>query len=128
LVVPHGAELVLHTVIERLRRGHVPCYLAVLKDFGPANAAPLSFPIAGWTLALDLPRSARGLDLLLNGFDELVAGAGGRVYLSKDSRLRPDLLPAMYPLLEEWRAARERLDPERVWMSDLALRTGLLAA
>ncbi len=126
LVVPHGSEPVLHAVIERLRRAHVPCYLAVLKDFGPANAAPLSFPIAGWTLTLDVPRSAGGVDLLLGGFDELVAGAGGRVYLSKDARMRPDALAAMYPRLDEWRAAREVLDPERVWMSDLAMRTGLL--
>jgi decaprenylphospho-beta-D-erythro-pentofuranosid-2-ulose 2-reductase len=105
----------------------VPCYLAVLKDFGEANGAPLSFPIAGWTLALDLPRAAPGLDQLLEGFDELVAGAGGRVYLSKDARMRPDALAAMYPRLEEWRETRERADPEGLWRSDLAQRTGLVS-
>jgi len=54
-----------------------------------------------------------------------VAQAGGRVYLSKDARLRPDALRAMYPRLEEWRAVRDRIDPDGVWRSDLALRTGL---
>jgi decaprenylphospho-beta-D-ribofuranose 2-oxidase len=126
LVVPFGAEQVLETVIERLRRSAVPCYLAVLKDFGEANEAPLSFPIAGWTLALDLPRAAPGLERLLEGFDELVAEVGGRVYLSKDSRMRRDAVRAMYPRLDEWRQVRDGVDPEGVWRSDLAERTGLV--
>lgn len=126
LVVPRGAEPTLEVLLGWLRRSGVPCYLAVLKDFGPANGAPLSFPIAGWTLALDLPRAAPGLDSLLSRFDELVAEAGGRVYLAKDSHLRPHMLAAMYPRLDEWRAVRDRVDPQRRWCSDLALRTGLL--
>ena len=127
LVVPGGQEAVLHAVIERQLRARVPCFLAVLKDFGAANGAPLSFPIAGWTLALDFPRVAPGLESLLDGFDELVASAGGRVYLSKDARLRPEMVRAMYPRLEQWRATRDRADPERLWRSDLALRTNLIA-
>jgi decaprenylphospho-beta-D-ribofuranose 2-oxidase len=126
LVVPTGSEHMLELVIERLRRARVPCYLAVLKDLGPANGAPMSFPLAGWTLTLDIPRDAPGVGPLLHGFDRMVAEAGGRVYLSKDARLAPDTVRAMYPRLDEWRAARERLDPERVWCSDLARRVGLV--
>jgi decaprenylphospho-beta-D-ribofuranose 2-oxidase len=128
LVVPGGQETALHELLGQLRRSRVPCYLAVLKDFGPANGAPLSFPLAGWTLALDMPRSAPGLEPLLRRFDELVAAAGGRVYLAKDDRLRPEVLAAMYPRLPEWRAIRDRIDPERRWRSDLGLRTGLVDA
>lgn len=127
LVVPPGREETLHRSLERLRAGQVPCYLAVLKDFGPANDAPLSFPLQGWTLALDLPRAAPGLDPALDELDRLVAEAGGRVYLTKDSRLRPDTVRAMYPRLDEWRAVRDRFDPEGVWRSDLSHRTGLTA-
>ncbi|HEX8976835.1 MAG TPA: FAD-binding oxidoreductase [Solirubrobacteraceae bacterium] len=126
-VVPRGAEPTLDTLIGRLRRSPIPCYLAVLKDFGAETHAPLSFPMAGWTLAIDLPRGAPALERLLRDFDELVAGAGGRVYLAKDGRLRPDALAAMYPRLERWRAARDEADPEHRWRSDLALRTGLVA-
>ncbi len=126
LVVPAGSERVLEVVIERLRQARVPCYLAVLKDFGPANGAPLSFPIEGWTLALDLPRAAAGPSPLLDELDELVAAAGGRVYLAKDARLRRQALEAMYPRLAEWRSIRERVDPDRRWCSDLARRSGLL--
>jgi decaprenylphospho-beta-D-ribofuranose 2-oxidase len=128
LVVPPGAEQVLHETIERLRGARVPCYLAVLKDFGPANDAPLSFPIEGWTLALDLPRGAPGLDAVLDGLDELVAAAGGRVYLTKDARMRPGAVRAMYPRLDAWREVRDRVDPDGLWRSDLALRTGLIPA
>jgi decaprenylphospho-beta-D-ribofuranose 2-oxidase len=126
LVVPYGAERALQQVIETLRRARVPCYLAVLKDFGEANGAPLSFPIAGWTLALDLPRGAEGLEPALDRLDKIVVGAGGRIYLTKDTHVRPDTLAAMYPRLEEWRQARDRADPERVWRSDMAERTGLV--
>jgi len=128
LVVPYGAERTLEVVIEHLGRWRVPCFLAVLKDFGEANSAPLSFPIAGWTLALDLPRAAPGLEALLDRFDQLVAEAGGRVYLSKDARMGPAALEAMYPGLEEWRETRDRADPDQLWHSDLAQRTGLTRA
>ncbi|MGH2881237.1 MAG: D-arabinono-1,4-lactone oxidase, partial [Solirubrobacteraceae bacterium] len=126
LVVPTGSEHVLKLVIDLLRRAQAPCYLAVLKDFGPASGAPLSFPLAGWTLALDIPRAAPGLEPLLRAFDRVVAEAGGRVYLSKDVRLALDTVRAMYPRLDEWRGARDRLDPERVWCSDLGRRVGLV--
>lgn len=128
LVVPTGREHVLRETIERLRAARVPCYLAVLKDFGPANGMPLSFPIEGWTLALDLPCAAQGLLGVLDAIDELVAGAGGRVYLTKDARMRADVVRAMYPRLDEWRAVRDNADPEGIWRSDLALRTGLIGA
>jgi decaprenylphospho-beta-D-ribofuranose 2-oxidase len=128
LVIPYGAERTLESVIARLRRSGVPCYLAVLKDFGPANPAPLSFPLAGWTLTLDVPRVAPGLYELLDRLDEEVVAAGGRVYLSKDARLRPETLAAMYPRLGEWREVRDQADPEHLWQSDLARRTRLVAA
>ena len=63
---------------------------------------------------------------MLECFDRVVSEAGGRVYLSKDARLRPETVRAMYPRLDEWRAVRDRADPGRVWCSDLARRVGLL--
>jgi decaprenylphospho-beta-D-ribofuranose 2-oxidase len=127
-VVPFGQEQVLHAVAAGLRRARVPSFLAVLKDLGPGNHAPLSFPLAGWTLALDLPRAAGGVAALLDSFDELVAGAGGRVYLTKDARTGSRAVQAMYPRLADWQAVRGAVDPDGLWRSDLALRTGLVTA
>ena len=125
-VVPKGREDVLHRVIARLRGSAVPCYLAVLKDFGAAAEGALSFPLAGWTLALDMPGDAAGLPPMLDAFDAWLAEAGGRVYLAKDGRMRRDVIAAMYPRLAQWRATRDRIDPRGVWASDLGVRTGLV--
>jgi decaprenylphospho-beta-D-ribofuranose 2-oxidase len=126
VAVPPGAEGVLEAILAVLEAADTPVYLAVLKDFGPANAFPLSFPIEGWTLALDLPRRCPGLPAALDRCDELVVQAGGRIYLSKDSRVKPATLSAMYPRLSHWREIRDRADPAGLWRSDLAVRTGLV--
>jgi decaprenylphospho-beta-D-ribofuranose 2-oxidase len=124
--VPFGAEDVLRRVVERLSRSHAPSFLAVLKRFGDANPAPLSFPMPGWTLALDLAAGRRGVPEMFAELDRWVLDAGGRHYLAKDAHLRPDALTAAYPRLEEWRAVRDKADPTGVWVSDLARRLRLV--
>ncbi len=116
---------VVARAIDQLAANRVPSFLAVLKRFGPGTPGPLSFPTPGWTLALDVPMGPPALGALLDRIDEMVAEAGGRVYLAKDARLRPDLVRTMYPRLDELQHVRRRVDPAGVLRSDLSRRLGL---
>ncbi|MEU8028314.1 FAD-binding oxidoreductase [Streptomyces sp. NPDC049099] len=123
--VGHGQEETLHRIVRRLAAHRCPSFQAVLRPLGDADAGWLSFPLPGWTLALDVPAGLPGLAAFLDDLDEEITAAGGRIRLAGDARLRPGLLAAMYPRVADFRALRTRLDPRGVFVSDLARRLGL---
>jgi len=125
LLVPFGAEAALREVLERFAASGAPSFLSVLKRFGAANPAPLSFPAPGWTLTVDVPTATYGLHRLFHALDDVVLGAGGRHYLAKDAHTTPEAIRRGYPRLEEWQAVRRSVDPAGVWASDLARRLRL---
>ena len=124
-VVPFGAEAAVRRSFELVSQARAPSFVTVLKRFGPGDEGLLSFPVPGWTLALDFPARTPGLAGLLGSLDRLVVEAGGRVYLAKDSRVPPDVLAEMYPRLAEFRKVRGELDPDGMLASDLSRRLGL---
>jgi decaprenylphospho-beta-D-ribofuranose 2-oxidase len=127
-LVPFGAEAALRRAVSRLAESGTPSFLAVLKRFGAASPAPLSFPAPGWTLALDIPASVDGLAALLAELDEVVLAAGGRHYLAKDGVATPEAIRRGYPRLDEWRAVRDAVDPHGRWVSDQSRRLDLSGA
>jgi len=123
-VVPFGAQDSFRRAIELIAASGQVSFLNVLKRFGAANEAPLSFPTPGWTLTVDLP-VAPGLAELCDRLDDLVLDAGGRLYLAKESRTSAATLHRMYPRLDEWRKVRAAVDPAGVFTSDLSRRLAL---
>jgi len=124
-VVPDSSAHVVPYALKRLRDIGAPSFLTVLKRFGAANPAPLSFPQPGWTLTADVPARIAGLADVLDELDTLVLSEGGRLYLAKDSRMSPAMMAASYPRLAEWQQQRAILDPQHVFTSDLARRLSL---
>ncbi len=123
-VVPFGAETPFRHIVEQIARcGHVS-FLNVLKRFGAASAAPLSFPQPGWTITVDFP-IRRGLAELCDRLDEQVLDAGGRLYLAKESRTSAATVGRMYPRIDEWRKLRATADPNGIFASDLSRRLEL---
>ncbi len=122
-VVPTASAYeALRTLLQRLETSGLPAFLAVLKRLGEEGMGHLSFPTAGYTLAMDLPVTGPALFRLLDEFDEVVLQHGGRVYLAKDARLASESLRAMYPRLGEWQRIRAKLDPDGVFSSSLSRR------
>ncbi len=114
----------LRHLLETIVAASVLPTLNVLKRLGPQNAAPLSFPMEGFTLAVDIPIRA-GTEALTRRLDDMVVEAGGRIYLGKDAYLRPESFERMYPRHAEWRALKARVDPQPVFQSDQSRRVGL---
>jgi decaprenylphospho-beta-D-ribofuranose 2-oxidase len=118
----------IRRLLEHLTKKRQAAFLAVLKRFGPGNSGHLSFPLAGYTLALDFPMRGPKVLELLRQLDTQVMEMGGRVYLAKDARLAPEYLPAMYPRLQEWRQVKQTVDPKGRFQSDLSRRLQLTGA
>ncbi|RMG67292.1 MAG: FAD-binding oxidoreductase [Bacteroidetes bacterium] len=124
-VVPReaGSE-VLPLILDRIRSAGLGSFLAVLKQFGPPDEGYLSFPMPGYTLALDFPLT-RWLFPFLEELDAIIASYGGRVYLTKDVRLKPEMLGRMYPQLDVFRSVLQRLDPAGKVQSLQSRRLGI---
>ena len=124
-VVPFEAgERALRTLLEIIAERRQASFLAVLKRMGPGRAGMLSFPMPGYTLALDFP-ARHGVEDL---YARLVATSrefGGRIYLAKDALITPEDLGAMYSELPQIRTVLQQVDPEQRMRSDMARRLGI---
>lgn len=120
-VIPEArAREVLRDILDRVAKRGDASFLAVLKKLGQGDGI-LSFPLPGYTLALDF--SVKG-DILnfLDEIDRLVLAAGGRLYLAKDARQSRATFAAGYPALSRFNAIRKSLDPAGTIRSKLSQR------
>jgi FAD/FMN-containing dehydrogenase len=128
LVLPkETAARSLPPILKAIARSGQGSFLAVLKLFGkqPAFRGNISFPMEGYTLALDFPIHPRLFPLLAR-LDALVLEGGGRLYLTKDARMSAECFRQSYgERLDDFLAVKSQVDPDGVFASRQSRRLGL---
>ena len=126
LAVPFTeAERIITHFVTVLRKNGNGSTLAVLKTFGKKYGGPLSFPLQGFTLALDIPFGDGKVIAVLQNLTSSLLEAGGRVYLAKDAVVLKEHFRKMYPRVEEFQQIKELYDPECRLRSIQSDRLGL---
>lgn len=110
-VLPLQAKEGLIDILRRIGAKGMGSFLVVLKVFGKQEDNLISFPFEGYTLALDFP-VRKGLFEFLDELDEVVLKYGGRLYMSKDARMKPEMLEAGYPRLKEFKSIVQKYNPD----------------
>lgn len=124
-VLPEAASAAgLPALMKEMERAGLGAHLAVLKLFGSGSEAPLSFPMRGYTLALDLPMR-RETPALLEALDAVAHDHGGRVYLAKDAHSAPQRFRQGYPQADAFTAVRAGVGSAPKFTSALAQRLEL---
>lgn len=126
-VVPPAKLDALKRMLEKIAHSGLASPLAVIKRMGPDSAGLMSFPMEGYTLAVDFRTSAKASKLIAE-LEAMTADAGGRIYLAKDATLDAKHLPAMYPNLSKFAAAANKADPDGVFETDLTRRLKIRSA
>lgn len=114
----------LTDILQRISASGMGSFLAVLKLYGPQNDNWLSFPLEGYSLALDF-KIQDGLFALLDALDQRVVHYGGRIYLAKDACMSRETFEAGYPNVEAFRQLRKELGADKVFQSHQSQRLGL---
>jgi decaprenylphospho-beta-D-ribofuranose 2-oxidase len=114
----------MREILGQISSSGMGSFLAVLKLYGPQNKNWLSFPMEGYSLALDF-KMQPGIEKFLNKLITQVIELGGRVYLAKDALLTREQFDRSYPKADEFRKLRKELNLERNLQSMLSIRLGL---
>ncbi|MEI7993579.1 MAG: FAD-binding oxidoreductase [Methylococcaceae bacterium] len=114
----------LESILSTISNSGKGSFLAVLKLYGKANNNYLSFPIEGYSLALDF-KIEDGLFELLDQLDQLVIKYGGRIYLAKDVRVSKAIFDQGYPQADTFRALRQQYQMHKKFNSLQSTRIGL---
>jgi FAD/FMN-containing dehydrogenase len=99
----------LNIILDKISKSSFGSFLSVIKLHGKENDNYLSFPMEGYSLALDFKIQPGLIDFLLE-LNEIVVGYGGRIYLAKDATMDQQTFDAGYPRAVEFRELRKSLD------------------
>ena len=108
-VLPLEAKQGLIEILNRISDKGMGSFLTVLKTLGKQESM-ISFCREGYTLALDFSLKSGVLEFL-DELDEIVLKYGGRLYMTKDARMKPGML-ANYPELEKFKSIVKKYNPD----------------
>ncbi|KOR33541.1 FAD-linked oxidase [Achromatium sp. WMS3] len=114
----------LHEILSTIAASGKGSFLAVLKLYGKANDNWLSFPMEGYSLALDF-KIEKGLFKLLDRLDKVVLKYNGRIYLTKDVRVSKETFEKGYPHIESFRQFRKKNKMNEKFQSLQSRRVGI---
>jgi decaprenylphospho-beta-D-ribofuranose 2-oxidase len=117
------ARSVLAEILDRVSRRGDASFLAVLKQLGEGSGL-ISFPLRGYTLAMDFPVTS-SIFAFLDELDELVVASGGRLYLAKDARQSRSTFECGYPGLGSFKDMRQQTGANKCFASHLSARLGI---
>ncbi len=121
-VLPRAAGAsAVRALLERLVALGCASPLCVIKDCGPEGEGVLSFPMEGTSIAVDMAVTPN-IQRVVDGLNEVVIAAGGRIYLTKDRFTRSEHFRAMEPRLDAFFALREKFDPRHRLRSAQSVR------
>ena len=123
-VVPLDQSDALRDMMKTIARSGLASPLAVLKRMGPGRAGYLSFPMEGYTLAVDFPNRPQARRLIAR-LEDATQAAGGRLYLAKDALATAPAIKAMYPDHAKWAKAAAQADPDGLLQTDMTRRLHL---
>jgi len=125
LVLPKTASYDgLHVILNRIAKAGLGSFLAVLKLCGPQNDNHLSFPMEGYSLALDF-KIEKKLFPFLDELDRIVLDYGGRLYLTKDVRMPKQVFRKGYPGWEAFAGLGEKMGMNQKFNSLQSKRLGV---
>ncbi|RXK12376.1 FAD-linked oxidase [Malaciobacter mytili LMG 24559] len=114
----------LTEILKEISNSGKGSFLAVLKLYGKENDNYLSFPIEGYSLALDF-KIEKGLFELLDKLDQIVLKYNGKIYLTKDVRVSKETFEKGYPNIEKFRNLRKEYGMDKKFQSLQSLRVGI---
>ena len=114
----------LEEILKSISNAGKGSFLTVLKLYGQANDNYLSFPMEGYSLALDFKIEKRLFELL-EKLDEIVLKHGGRIYLTKDVRVSKGVFEQGYPQVNKFRALRKKYKMNEKFNSLQSRRVGI---
>jgi decaprenylphospho-beta-D-ribofuranose 2-oxidase len=123
-VVPPDAVNALRDILEKIANSGLASPLAVLKRMGPGRGGYMSFPMEGYTLAVDFRASDKAVRLI-SKLEQATVDASGRIYLAKDALSGADAVRQMYPEHVNWLSEVTKADPDRAYETDLTRRLRL---